>query len=147
MNPVEATLAGPLIPDIFVWVDQVFPAGRRFAINCDVVKIQRFDERYLGGIGAGEGGFQLRRDALLESLHGGGSDLLQEGVAHPPADSPGHAHAAADFYGAGAEAAVDIDLLVNRRAVAAVLRSLSAEGGFHAGEDLTGELAAARSEE
>ena len=45
--------------------------------------------------------------------------------------------------GRGVEAAVQVDLLVGRRAVAAVARRAARGGGFHAAEDLPGELAAA----
>src|SRR6202022_12390 len=105
-------------------------ARRAVAVHRDVLEIQGFEQRYLAGVGAREGGFQFCGNALLEPLRGGGAELLQEGSDQPAADSPGHAEIAVEFDRPLAQTPIDIDLLMRRGAVPAVLRGLSQEGGL-----------------
>src|SRR5260370_14890836 len=59
--------------DILVRVDHIFMSRRGLAVDRDGLEVQGFEQRYLAGVGAGEGGFQFRGNALLEPLRGGGS--------------------------------------------------------------------------
>src|SRR4029077_5861828 len=126
-----------------VRVDQIFMSGRGLAVDRDGLEVEGFDQRYLGGIAAGEGGFQFGCNALLQSLRGSESDLLQEGGDQPAADPPRHAEIAVEFDRTLPQTPIDIALLVGRGAVSAVLRGLFEEGCLHARQNLTGELAAA----
>ena len=81
---------------------------------------------------AGEGRLQLGGDAALQLLGARRPDLLQEREQQPAAHAPGHAEVARELGRAGVEAAVEIDLLVRGRAVAAVFLGVAVERRFHA---------------
>src|SRR5258708_8899059 len=86
---------------------------RDLAVDRDGLEVQGFDQRYLAGVGAGEGGFQFRCNALLESLRAGGSELLQEGGDQPAADSPCPAQISGEFDPTPPPTPLDIDLLLS----------------------------------
>ena len=92
---------------------------------------------------AGEGGFQLGRDARAQLACFLVADLLQEGRQQEATHAPRHSVGCAEDGGLEAEAAVDVDLLVGGRAVAAVGARPGVQHDFHRRQDLTGELAAA----
>src|SRR5262245_51451975 len=129
--------------EALVRIDEVLLAGRLLAVDRDLLQPQRLRERDLLVVATGECRFDLRRDTLAQLLRGCGSDLLQERRQQPAADAPGHAEVAGEFGGAAVKTSVDVHLLVLRRTVAAVFARRSIGGRFHAGEQLTRELAAA----
>src|SRR6185503_10780978 len=92
---------------------------------------------------AGEGRLERLHHALAEPRLVGPADLLQERGQQPAADAPGLAVVAGQLDRAGVEAAVDVDLLVHARAVAAVLLGRLVDRDLHRGEDLARKLAAA----
>src|SRR5579859_5889704 len=101
-----------LFVQTLVRVDQIFVPRRDLAVDRDGLEVQGFDQRYLAGVGTGEGGVQLGCNALLQPLHDGGSQLLQEGEDQPAADSPRHAETAVELDRTLAQSSIDVDLLV-----------------------------------
>ena len=71
------------------------------------------------------------------------ADLLQEGCQQEAANAPGHAHAGWQGCWAHVETAIDVDLLVGRRTVAAVFLGVEVRCRFHRHQDLPGQRAAA----
>src|SRR5215831_18763986 len=129
--------------EALVRIDEVLLAGRLLAVDRDLLQPQRLRERDLPVVATGEGRLDFRRDTLAQLLRGRRADLLQECGQQPAADAPGHAEAAGELRGAAVETSVDVQLLVLRRTVAAVSAGRAIGGHFHAGEDLTRELATA----
>src|SRR5258708_26138596 len=97
---------------------------RDLAVDRDGLEVQGFEQRYLAGVGAGEGGFQFRCNALLESLRAGGSELLQEGCGQPAPDSPCHAENSVEFDRTPPPTPLNIDLLLRCGAVSGLFRGL-----------------------
>ena len=91
---------------------------------------------------AREGGRQFIGDPLTQRLRCRRTDLLQEGGEQPATHRPVHAHVAIDLGGAGVKIAVEIDLLVNRRAVTAVFLGRAIQRSLHATQDRAGQRAA-----
>src|SRR5207237_9968918 len=114
-----------------------------FVVDGDVLGIGHLWERDRPGVVAGEGGLELVDHALAERRLAVAADLLQERREQPAADAPGRAVGADELGRREAEVAVDIDLLVDARAVAAVFLGGLVDGDLHRRQDLAGELAAA----
>src|SRR5215471_1512051 len=124
-------------------VDQEFLAGGALGIEREVGEIERLRQRHDLGVVAGEGGLEFAGNALAQLLSLLRSDLHQERKQQPAADAPGRAERAVQFDRARVERAVDINLLVHVRAVAAVDPGVAGDRSLHAGQDLSGELATA----
>src|SRR5918996_5792775 len=110
-----AGLASPLVR-----IDQEFLASGALVVDGDVGKLQRLLQRHYLRVVAGKRGLELGRDALAQPADFGGADLLQERRQEPAADAPGQAECTAELGRAIVEAAIDIDLLVHVRTVAAI---------------------------
>src|SRR4051812_31982427 len=80
-----------------VRIDQIFFAGRALAVRGDVGQLQRFLQRDLLCVVAGEGGLEFVHHALPQPGAVGGSDLLQKGKQQPAADAPRHPEASHQF--------------------------------------------------
>ena len=65
--------------------NQILLPRRRLAIGRNRGGLQRLGQRDLLRVAAGEGGFQLVHHALLQALHVGGADFLQEWRQQPAA--------------------------------------------------------------
>src|SRR4030095_16206440 len=124
-------------------VDQVLRPRRLLAVDGDGGEAESVAERHFFGVVALEGGLDLGRDAIAELRHLI-AVLLQERREQPAADAPGHPEVTRQLGGRAIEAAVDVDLLRGRRAVAAVLGRLRVKSRLHRRQDLARELAAAR---
>src|SRR4051794_24568863 len=90
-------------------IDQIFFAGRAFAIAGDVLQLQRFLQRHFLGVVAGKRGLEFVQHALTEPRTVGRPDLLQERKQQPTADTPGHSESAGQFGRTHIEATVDVD--------------------------------------
>ena len=106
-------------------------------------ELQRLLQRHHLGVMAGEGGLEFGDHARPQLGAVGRADLLQERKQQPAADAPGHAERPVQLGRTDIEAAIDVDLLVHARSVAAVDFCGLVDRDLHAGEDLAGELAAA----
>src|SRR6267143_216333 len=83
----------------------------------------------------GEGGGQFVGHAVAKTLRRGGVDLLVEPGHQPAADAPRRAEIAFEDPRARVQHAVDVDLLVDRRAVTTVALPLGAERLLHGCHD------------
>src|SRR5271169_2912833 len=126
-----------------IGIDEIFLARRTLAIGRDHFKLKRLAKGNHPRVMAGEGRLDLGCDPLTQALRFSGPDLLQEWEDQPAADPPGHSKASCQFGATRIKSAIDVDLLVNRRAVAAVGLRLLICGRLHRSQDLSGELAAA----
>src|ERR1700730_12624486 len=92
---------------------------------------------------AGKRRLEFGDDPLAQPCAVGRPDFLQKWKQQPAADTPGHSERPVQLDRTRVETAIDIDLLVHARSVAAVDFGRLVDGDFHAGENLAGELAAA----
>src|SRR5580765_1391322 len=134
----KPTLYGPTLSAL-VRIDQVLFAGRAFGVDSDVVELQRLLQRYHLRVVTGKGGFELGDDPLAQLRTLGRSDILQEWKQKPAAHAPGHAECPVQLDRTRVETAIDIDLLVHARSVAAVDFCGLVGRNLHAGENLAGE--------
>src|SRR5229473_211751 len=107
-------------PSALVRVDQVLLAGRALGINGDMVELQRLLQRHHLRVTAGEGRLEFIDHPLAQLCSLSLSNFHQEGSQQPTADAPGHAECTVQLGRTCVESAIDIDLLVHVRSVAAV---------------------------
>src|SRR4030088_3200961 len=88
----------------------------------------------------GEGGGQFVGHAVAKTLRRGGVDLLVEPGHQPAADAPRRAEIAFEDPRARVQHALDVDLLVDRRAVTTVALPLGAQRLLLACQDLPRHL-------
>src|SRR6266481_4492954 len=103
-----------------VRIDQKFLAGRALGIDRDVGEIERLLQRHHLGVVAREGGLKRIDYALAQPFAIDRPDLHQEGKQEPATDAPGHAERPVQFDRTRIETAIDVDLLVHARSVAAI---------------------------
>src|SRR5260221_2441859 len=106
-----------------------------------MIELQYLLQRHYLRVVAGERGLELRDHALAQPCNLGRSDLLQERSQEPAADAPSHAKCPVQLDRTRVQGAVDIDLLVYARSVAAVDFCTSVGRNLPAGENLAGLLA------
>src|SRR4029450_7432908 len=114
-----------------VRVDQIFLPGGLLAIDHDLLDPQRLGERDLLRVGGSKGGLDLGGNPLPQLLGPPKPDLLQEGREQPAADAPGHTEGAMKFGGPAIQSAVDVDLLVRGRPIAAAFLLRAVRRRFH----------------
>src|SRR6185369_5151972 len=124
-----------------VWIDQILLAGRAFVVDGDVVELNRLEQRNLPGIMTDKCSLQFGRDPFLQFLRLVRPDLGAEREYQPAADAIRHAERAAELRRSWVETAVDVDLLVDRGAVAAIGCRPAIDRGFHAEENSSRERA------
>src|SRR5579863_1212706 len=126
-----------------VRIDQIFFAGRALGIDGDVRRLKRLLQGDDLRIVAGKGRLELGNDPLAKPQCIGHADLLKEWKQEPTADTPGHPERSIQLGRTKIKTAINIDLLVHVRSVAAVGFCGLVDRSLHAGENLTRELAAA----
>src|SRR5882762_10236816 len=122
--------------ELLVRIDQKLLASRALVVDRDVLEIEHLRQRDHLRVVARKGRLQALDHTLAQPHLLRPADLLQERRQQPAADAPRHAVVAYEFDRSGVEAAIDIDLLVRGRAIAAVDLGGLVERDFHAGQDL-----------
>src|SRR5450830_1880416 len=107
-----------------------------------LIRRRGLGQAQLARIVAAEGAAQFTRHALLQGLGTSRTDLVQEREQQPAPHAPGHAEIATEGGGRGVQPAIQVHLLVHRRAIAAVFARVAAQRRLHGRQDLAGQGAA-----
>ena len=110
--------------------DRKFIASAFLAIHGDLRGLQHLQQSDLFRVPRREGRGQLAGHAPLQFRGDCGPDSLKRGEEQPPADAPGHAVVTAQLGRAQIEPSVDVDLLVGRRTLPAVVFRRAGPYGF-----------------
>src|SRR5688500_277553 len=104
-----------------MWPHEVLLPRCLLAVHGDRIQLEHLSQRDFLRVLAGERGLNLAGNAFPQLLCGFGADLLQERCQQPAANAPGHPEGTIELRRSTVEAAINVELLVDGRTVAAVL--------------------------